>query len=308
MVSAPAGREYDLPSVLRLLDLERVGEQPEDGRCGAERFVARHPDRVGFSRTFGGQLLAQSLIAAARTVGGPQHVHSTQTHFIRGGDPKRDLDITVERLRDGRSFANRRVDVAQDGSVVCTMLAAFSESGSGLEHGPAAPAVPPPAELPVFDEALAGYEESLPAFAGALHPIDLRYANDPPWVQKGTGESRTDNRVWMRPAGAIPDAPCLHAALLAYASDMTVLDSVLTRHGLSWGLDRVLAATLNHSLWFHRPARFDRWLLYVSTSPVATASRGTGSGTFFDADGAPVASSVQEGVVRHFPPRAARRV
>lgn len=304
MVTAPPGREDDLPVVLELLDLERVdgGAGPD----GTERFVGRHPERTTFSRTFGGQLLAQSLMAAGRTVDGDRYVHSAQTHFIRGGDKRRDLDFTVARLRDGRGFANRRVDVTQDGALVCTMLAAFSGPADGLEHGRALPQVPPPEGLPVFDEALRGYEDPLAVFSGALHPIDLRYAHDPPWVQKGTGEARTENHVWMRPAGEFPDDPHLHAALLAYASDMTVLDTILTRHGLSWGIDRVLAATLNHSLWFHRPARFDRWLLYASTSPVAAGSRGTGTGTFFAPDGTTQASVVQEGVVRYFAPRAPR--
>lgn len=284
----------DLAVVLELLDLADAGD---------DAFVGRHPTRTTFSRTFGGQLVAQSLIAAGRTVTGAGQVHSVQTHFIRGGDNRRDLRLEVMRLRDGRAFANRRVDVTQDGQLVCTSLVAYQEPASGLEHASPAPAVPPPGDLPTLRQVLDGFEDSLAMFADALHPVDMRYANDPAWVQKGTGEARTDNRVWMRSAGELPDDPTVHAAMLAYASDTTVLDSILTTHGLSWGLDRVLAATLNHSLWFHRPVRFDDWHLYATTSPVAASSRGIGRGVFYDADGVARVSVVQEGVVRHYPAR-----
>lgn len=285
----------DLDLVLDSLDLH-------DG--GGDLFVGRHPGRSTLSRTFGGQLVSQSLVAAGRTVDGGRPVHSAQTHFIRGANTKDDLEFHVARLRDGRAFANRRVDVMQGGSLVCTMLAAYQEPASGLEHGATPPQVPLPEGLPTLDEVLGGFEDTLAVFADALHPIDMRYANDPAWLQKGTGERRTDNRVWMRPAGAVPDTDHLQAALLGYASDTTVLDSIITTHGLSWGLDRVLAATLNHSMWFHRPVRFDDWHLYATTSPVAAGSRGTGTGTFFDRDGVPQATVVQEGIIRHFARRA----
>lgn len=285
----PAG--MDLGVVLEVLDLRAAG---------ADRFVGGHPQRTTFSRTFGGQLLAQSLVAAGRTVGGARDVHSAHTHFITGGDPRKDVEFGVSRLRDGRAVANRRVDVTQGGVLVCTMLIAYHEARPGLEHGPSAPPVAAPETLPTLDTVLAGFDESLAMFIEALHPIDMRYANDPAWLQRGTGETRSDNRVWMRPDGAIPDDRDLHAALLAYASDTTVLDSIVTTHGLSWGLDRILAATLNHSMWFHRPAWFDDWLLYATESPVAAGTRGTGSGTFFGRDGLARASVVQEAVVRHF--------
>src|SRR5699024_2633918 len=126
------------------------------------------------------------------------------------------------------------------------MLVAYQNPRPGLEHAPLPPPVPPPESLDRLDTALEGYEQALAMFADALHPIDIRYANDPAWRQRRTGQARTDNRVWMRPDGVVPDDEHMHVALLAYASDTTVLDSIVTTHGLSWGLDRILAATLNH--------------------------------------------------------------
>lgn len=284
-------------------DLDAVVEVLDLAEAGPDRFTGRHPERNTLSRTFGGQLLAQSLVAAGRTVEDGRAVHCAQTHFITGGDTRRDLDFSVTRLRDGRAVANRRVDVTQGGATVCTMLAAYHADRPGLEHDPAPPQVAAPETLPALDAVLGGFEDRLAMFAEALHPIDMRYANDPAWVQRTTGETRTDNRVWMRPDGDFPDDPHLHAALMAYASDTTILDPIITAHGLSWGFDRVLAATLNHSMWFHRPARFDDWHLYATESPVAAGTRGTGRGTLFGRDGTARATVVQEGVVRYFPSR-----
>ena len=132
----------------------------------------------------------------------------------------------------------------------------------------------------------------------------MRYTNDPAWVIKGTGERSNHNRVWMHADGDMPDDPVLHVAALAYSSDTTVLDSIITTHGLSWGLDRIFAATVNHSMWFHRPFRFDEWVLYSTESPVAAGSRGLATGRFFTRDGQLVATVVQEGLVRHFPRRS----
>ena len=125
----------------------------------------------------------------------------------------------------------------------------------------------------------------MPHFAEALRPIEWRYTNDPAWVMRDKGGQLTHNRVWMTAAGQMPDDPVLHAAALVYSSDTTVLDSIITTHGLSWGFDRIFAVTMNHSVWFHRPIRFDDWVLYSTSSPVAADSRGLGTGHFFDESG-----------------------
>lgn len=283
----------DLDQLLTLLDLEQIGE---------DEFRGMHPERNG-SRTYGGQLVAQAIVAAGRTVPGERPIHALNAHFIRGGDTKAPLEYHVQRHRDGRAFANRQVTAMQDGAVIFSMLIAFQDYAAGLEHSVEVPETPYPEELPSLGERLHGFEDPLHWFVDALHPIDIRYANDPAWIMKGTGERLNHNRVWMRADGQLSDDPLLHVAAMGYASDSTVLDSILTTHGLSWGLDRIVAATVNHSMWFHRPFRFDDWVLYATESPVAAGSRGLATGRFFSRDGELLATVVQEGLVRHFPPR-----
>lgn len=288
-------RAADLETLLGLLDIEQTGENS---------FLGRHPaGRQLGSRTFGGQLVAQSMIAAGRTVDGDRPLHAINVHFIRGGDVKEPIEYHVERFRDGRALANRQVTAVQDGRELCVALVSFQEHGRGLEHGAPLPDVPAPETLPTLGERLTGFEDVLPHFVGALRPIDMRYTNDPSWILKGTGETLGHNRVWMRTDGSLPDEPRLHAAAMAYGSDTTVLDSIITTHGLSWGLDRIVAATVNHSIWFHRPVRFDEWTLYATESPVAAGSRGLATGRFFARNGDLLATVVQEGMIRHFPKR-----
>ncbi|MGQ4599907.1 acyl-CoA thioesterase domain-containing protein [Nocardia sp. R6R-6] len=262
-------------------------------------FVGQHPEKV-WSRTFGGQLVSQAIIAAGRTVG-DRPVHAVNAHFVRGGDVKKPIEYRVERQRDGRAFANRTVTAIQDGQELFVMLAAFQDWGKGLEHAHAQPEVPDPETLPRVEESFEGFEDKLEMFVKAPHPIDMRYTNDPAWILKGTGERLNHNRVWMRADGRLPDDPLIHVATLGYSSDTTVLDSILTTHGLSWGLDRIVAATVNHSIWFHRPFRFDEWALYATESPVAAGSRGLATGRFYSRRGDLLATTVQEGLIRHFP-------
>ncbi|MEC3919901.1 acyl-CoA thioesterase [Nocardia sp. CDC160] len=287
------GRSEDLRELLRLLDLEENGP---------DIFLGHHPEKV-WSRTFGGQLVAQAIIAAGRTVGPERPIHAINAHFVRGGDPKAPIEYHVDRHRDGRSIANRTVTAYQDGQELFVMLAAFQDWGRGLEHGAPLPDVPGPEGLPRVEESFVGMEDKLQMFINAPHPIEMRYTNDPAWILKGKGESLDYNRVWMRTDGALPDDPLIHVAALAYSSDTTVLDSIVTTHGLSWGWDRIIAATVNHSIWFHRPFRFDDWALYATESPVAAGSRGLARGHFYARTGELLATTVQEGVIRHFPAR-----
>lgn len=284
----------DLQVLLGLLDLERVDE---------DVFVGQHPEKV-WSRTFGGQLVSQAIMAAGRTVEGDRPLHVVNAHFVRGGDVKKPIEYRVDRHRDGRALANRTVTATQDGQELFVMLAAFQDWGKGLEHAHAQPEVPDPETLPRVEESFEGLEDKLAMFVKAPHPIDMRYTNDPAWILKGTGERLNHNRVWMRTDGRLPDDPLIHVAALGYSSDTTVLDSIITTHGLSWGLDRIVAATINHSIWFHRPFRFDEFALYATESPVAAGSRGLATGRFFSRSGELLATVVQEGVIRHFPPRA----
>jgi acyl-CoA thioesterase-2 len=268
-------------------------------------YVGAHPSKNPV-RTFGGQMMAQSFVAASRSLKYPTPPSALSAHFIAGGDPKKDLEFHVVPLRDERRFANRRVDVMQGGQLLTTAMVSFLSGGRSLEHGITAPDVRDAQSVPPVDEFLRGYENVVPHFVNALRPIDWRYTNDPSWVMRRKGEKLAHNRVWMKALGQMPEDPVLHAAALVYSSDTTVLDSIITTHGLSWGYDRIFAVTTNHSVWFHRPVRFDDWLLYSTASPVAADSRGLGAGHFFDRSGLPIATVVQEGIVKYFPAPSGR--
>ena len=282
-----------LQELLTVLDLTRVGP---------DAFTGTHPSRNPV-RTFGGQMMAQAFVAARRTVPENLPPSTLSMHFIAGGDPAKDLEFQVVRLRDERRFANRRVDVTQDGALLGTALVSHLAGGRGLEHNIAAPQVPAPDSLPTIDELLVGYEKTVPHFVSALRPIQWRYTNDPAWVMRDKGGQLDHNRVWLTADGPMPEDPVLHAAAMVYSSDTTVLDSIITTHGLSWGFDRIFAVTMNHSVWFHRPVRFDEWVLYSTSSPVAAASRGLGHGHFFNERGEALATVMQEGIVKYFPAR-----
>jgi len=284
----------DFKELLAVLDLKPIAD---------DLFIGSHPSKNPI-RTFGGQMMAQAFVAASRSLKYDVPPSAMSVHFIAGGDPEKDLEFRVVRLRDERRFSNRRVDVMQDGQVLTTAMVAFLAGGQGLEHNVEPPVLTDPESLLPVDDLLQGYEDVVPHFVDALRPIDWRYTNDPTWVMRDKGERLAHNRVWMRTVARMPDDPVLHAAAMIYSSDTTVLDSIITTHGLSWGYDRIFAVSTNHSVWFHRPVRFDEWVLYSTSSPVAADSRGLGTGHFFDRSGAVLATVVQEGIVKYFPGKA----
>lgn len=282
----------DFIELLATLDLHRVDD---------DLFIGSHPSKNPM-RTFGGQLMSQSFVASSRSLVREDLPPSAlSVHFINGGDTAKDIEFCVTRLRDERRFANRRVDAVQDGTLLSSALISYMAGGRGLEHGIAPPEVAEPHTQPTIGELLRGYEETVPHFVNALQPIEWRYTNDPAWVMRSKGDRLPHNRVWVKALGEIPDDPVLHTATMVYSSDTTVLDSVITTHGLSWGFDRIFAASANHSIWFHRPVNFNDWVLYSTSSPVAADSRGLGAGHFFDRSGQPLATVVQEGVLKYFP-------
>jgi len=286
--------QSDLDELLAILEVSPLAD---------DVFTGRHP-RKNPIRTFGGQLMAQAFVAATRTLADDLPPSALSVHFIAGGDPSADIEFHVVRLRDEKRFANRRVDAMQGGALLASALVSYLSAGKGLEHSFPAPDVAEPDTLPTIDEVLVGYERIVPGFVDALRPIEWRYANDPAWVMRDKGERLSGNRVWLTAAGDMPADPMLHTAALIYASDTTVLDSIITTHGLSWGWDRIFAVTINHSVWFHRPVDFSEWVLYSTASPVAAESRGLGMGHFFDRAGRIVATVAQEGIVKHFPARS----
>jgi acyl-CoA thioesterase II len=281
----------DFEQLLTILDLERADELT---------FLGSHPTKNP-GRTYGGQLMAQALIAGGQVLAHKVPLAALQVHFIAGGDPTKDIQYRVVRLRDERRFANQRVDAMQDGRLLASAMISYMSGGRGLEHGVAPPKVPDPHTLPTVDELLHGYEHVVPEIVNALRPIEVRYANDPTWVMRDKGDRLTCNRVWLRASGEMPDDPLLHTAAMVYSSDAAPLDSIITMHGLSWGYDHVFAASVNHSIWFHRQVRFDDWVLYSTSSPAAADSRGLGIGNFFNRDGQLMATVVQEAIVIHLP-------
>jgi acyl-CoA thioesterase-2 len=281
----------DFDELIEVLDLHHEGD---------DVFVGSHPSKNP-PRTFGGLMMAQSFVAASRTRARNLPPNALSAHFINGGDTGKDMQFTVVRLRDERRFANRRVDVTQDGILLATVMISYLAGGSGLEHNVEPPDVADPENVPTLTERLRGYEDRVPLFVNALQPIEWRYTNEPSWVMRENGNELDYNRVWVKADGELPSDPVLHTAGMLYASDTTVLDSIITTHGLSWGYDRIFAATVNHSVWFHRQVNFNEWLLYSTSSPVASDSRGLGTGYFFDRSRRPVASVVQEGLVKYFP-------
>ncbi|WP_237741679.1 non-ribosomal peptide synthetase [Tsukamurella sp. 1534] len=283
-------RRSDFEDFLAVLDLRRTGDPAV--------FRGRHPDKVGV-HTFGGQILAQAIVASGRTVDGLP-LHAAHTHFVELGSVGEDLTYRVLALRDVPTAANRQVTVEQDGRVIAVMTLAYQADGRDpLTHADPAPGAADPEGLPRIQEGFVGRERELASLVEASHPIDIRFASDPAWVRRdGGGDRAAGNRVWMRADGALPDDQVLHDAALAWASDITVQDPIVMRHGLSWGYDPVAAASLNQSLWFHRPVRFDAFHLFATASPVARGGRGLSTGHFYDRAGELVATVTQEATVQ----------
>ncbi len=247
------------------------------------------------TRVFGGQVAGQALVAAGRTVPEDREVHSLHAYFIRPGDPRVPIVYEAERVRDGRSFTTRRVLAIQHGEAIFSLSASFQQRQDGLEHSTPGPVgVPGPESLPTIGERVAaggdaGWLDRIP------RPIDMRFVDEPTWSRTRT-PSDDPVRVWMRADGTLSDDRLLHVCMLTYASDMTLLGSVIARHDLA--STEMQMASLDHAMWFHRPFRADEWLLYTCFSPTASGSRGLATGTFTTQDGTLIATTVQEGLVR----------
>jgi acyl-CoA thioesterase-2 len=279
----PTG-QVALDGLVALLDLERL-------ELNLFRGVSppHSPTRV-----FGGQVAAQALVAAGRTVEPDRFVHSLHSYFVRPGDPRVPIVYDVERVRDGRSFTTRRVRAVQRGEVIFALSASFQLPQDGLEHTEPAPVgVPAPDDLPDLGAWLRDGEGFL---AGVPRPLDLRFVDPPLWSSRRGPATDEPVLVWMRADGTLPDDPLLHVCVLTYASDLTLLGSVLAPHTEHMG--EVGLASLDHAMWFHRPFRGDDWLLYECRSPTASGARGLATGRFFTRDGRLIATAVQEGLVR----------
>ncbi|MCX5382310.1 acyl-CoA thioesterase II [Streptomyces sp. NBC_00083] len=283
-----------LESLLDLLDLERIEEDIFRG----------HSRSAVVPRVFGGQVAAQALVAAGRTVPAERLAHSLHAYFLRAGDPGAPIVYTVDRIRDGASFTTRRVVAIQHGQPIFHLSASFQRYEDGMEHQADMPAAPDPESLPTA-------AEMLPRHAHVFHDpgvvdrllearaaVDLRYVDAPPWGTVGTPREPR-SQVWFRTNGKLADDPLLHVCLATYVSDMTLLDSVLLAHGRGgWTVGDVVGASLDHAMWFHRPFRADEWLLYDQESPSASGGRGLGQARIYTQDGRLAITVIQEGVVR----------
>jgi acyl-CoA thioesterase II len=279
-----------LDQVVDLLNLEQIE---------VDIFRGRSPEGERRQRVFGGQVAGQALVAAGRTVPEDRPVHSLHAYFIRPGDPTVPLIYLVERVRDGRSFTTRRVSVIQHGKTIFTLSASFHHYEPGVEHAEPMPEVPPPDAIPPTAERMEKlFGPSVREWYGG-NPIDIRHIGPLTFEAERDPSLRTTrNLVWLRADGELPDDPLLHVCLVTYASDMTLLDSVLLAHGLSWADGRTTGASLDHAMWFHGPFRADRWLLYVQDSPVARGATGLARGEMYTSEGELVVSVVQEGLIR----------
>jgi len=276
-------------ALIALLDLDKIEENIFRGISPQDRS----------QRVFGGQVLGQALVAAHRTVDG-RICHSLHAYFLLPGDPKVPILYEVDRSRDGTSFSSRRVVAIQHGRPIFHLSASFQIVEAGLEHQIDAPKVPGPDELPSEDDFRRQMADKIPAQYRdhflRQRPIELRPVDR---AEIFAPQKRPPHQaVWVRATGPLPQDVALNQCVLAYASDMTLLDTALLPHSVGWFDDRIQMASIDHAMWFHRPFRADQWLLYVQDSPSASGARGFSRGLIYAQDGTLVASVAQEGLMR----------
>jgi len=288
MATAMQSSQAALDDLVRLLDLEVIevnifrGYTPDENR----------------QRVFGGQVAGQALVAAARTIDeSGRLVHSLHAYFLRPGDPTVPILYEVDRIRDGRSFSTRRVVAVQHGRAIFNLQASFHDDETGPNHQLAMPeGVGDPESLPDFHTLMAPHADQMGEWYDRPRPIDLRYVDGDPINRKGIPS--TGQRVWLRADGNLPDDPVLHACIITYASDMTLLDTAVLPFGLAWDRPGMQMASLDHAMWFHRPFRANEWMLYDQVALSTSGARGLAGGAIYTADGSLVVTVVQEGLAR----------
>jgi len=276
--------------MLEVIDLATSGARTtEDIFTGSS-----HPMPTG--RIFGGQVLAQAIIAADRTTEDDRVPHSMHGYFLRPGDASQGVTLSVDRIHDGRSFSTRRTQAFQQGVPIFSMISSFEHEDPGLDH-----------QHPIPEGVLSPEQARERTDATTLHPLSQRLVSDSPIelvhadgaiYDRVPGPHVPQQHVWMRTRRPIGDDPALHRAVLAYMSDLTIQEPVLRAHGVPWSLRGLKVASLDHAMWWHRPARVDEWLLYAQQSPSARGGRGLSTGRIFTRDGELVASVAQEIMVR----------
>ncbi len=277
-------------SMLAVLDLDQTeARTTEDIFTGASQAMP-------MGRVYGGQVLAQSIVAAERTIPEGRSVHSMHGYFLRPGDAAKGITFSVDRIHDGRSFSTRRTQAFQEGVPIFSMIASFQDEDPGLEHQQQMPLdVPMPESIADTDAHVANlHPASRRLFTD--RPLDVRHIPSP--IYLSVDETAPVQAVWVRTRREISDDPGLHRAVLAYLSDTTIQEPILRAHGVPWATPGLRVASLDHAMWWHRPARVDEWLLYVQESPSSRGGRGLSTGRIYSRDGMLVASVAQEVMVR----------
>ena len=286
-----------LQDVLDLLDLEPIEINMFRGISPAE----------GWQRVYGGQVIGQALVAASRTVEDESRIaHSLHGYFLRPGDTTIPIVYSVDRIRDGKSFNTRRGVAIQKGRAIFSMSVSFQVMEEGLHHQMPMPEAAAPEDCPNQEDLRKNYINDIPEefrdnFLNREDPIEMRF-------QDGMNDFKPDpmpphQRVWIRAVDKMPDDVRLHQCVLAYASDMTLMDNAIRPHGIGWTEENFQTASLDHAMWFHEPFRTDEWLLYYQDSPYSGGARGFNRGSFFTREGQLIASASQEGLMRLHPPR-----
>jgi len=285
-----------LQDLLGLLDLEPLE---------VNMFRGQSRD-LGGKSVYGGQVIGQALVAAARTVEGAVP-HSLHAYFLRPGDMAHPIVYEVDRVRDGRSFIARRVQAIQNGEPILSMIASFQKPEDGLSHQVKMPDVPPPEQLEFTHVLRQGWLDA----AGSVHErvqaamtrdLAIEFKPVKPWNPLKPEKREPSQHIWLRAAGRLPDDPLLHTCVLAYATDFNLLSTALLPHGKSWFAPGMIVASIDHALWFHRDVRVDDWLLYSMDSPTSQGARGFSRGLIFDRAGRLVCSVTQENLMRYVPP------
>jgi len=279
-----------MEKLLSILDLERLEQDLFRGNSPQE----------GWQRVFGGQVIAQALIAAQRTIADDRHVHSLHGYFMRPGDPAVPIVYEVDRIRDGSSFNTRRVVAIQHGKAIFSLSASFQVDEPGLDHQIDMPDIPPPesliGEADLKERFLKNAPDNVRRYWERERPIEMRPVSLEHYISRE--KLAPLQNIWVRANGTVPPDRRIQAAILAYLSDMTLLDTALFAHGMSVFSSKIQAASLDHSMWFHRPCAMDDWMLYAQDSPSATGARGLTRGGLYTRDGILIASVAQEGLIR----------
>ena len=287
-----------LQDLVNLLDLEML-----------ELNLFRGQSRdLGGKSVFGGQVIGQALVAGSRTVE-LSVPHSLHAYFLRPGDMEAPIVYEVDRVRDGHSFSARRVQAIQHGQPILSMIASFQRREGGLEHQLPMPQVTPPEALKsqvelreAWIQESGGLPEKLRA--AFMRELAIEFRPVKPWNPFKPDAREPSQAIWFRTAGRLPDDPALHRAVLAYATDFNLLATALLPHGRSWFSRDLVAASIDHAIWFHRDGRVDDWLLYAMDAPTAQAARGLSRGLIYDREGRLIASTTQESLMRQVVPPA----